>query len=335
MFVAAAAAFGMTAGIRSRHNHHATIQLPYNHYMNAIAILTTDRLDLVPLDPDRDAPSLHLMHGDPDMGIYSEPPTHDVEETRERLRAELAANGGWTWAVRLHGSDTALGTIGTFASEDTAIRGLSWYLRRSHWGRGIMGEAAPVVVDHLLAQPGIDGVEAWIDTRNLRSIGVARRAGLQEASRLARVYDDHVAQQVVMVRAAVPHDSDVVAIRTNLPVRNVAACTTLLTNILGLHVAFSFPDPPTTARLTATPWSGGSGIDLVATDDTIVPVRITLDLGIATDRVYERTIAAGMPVDGPPKDQPWYRRTFAFRLPEGHIIEIHGPLRPRQEQHWG
>ncbi|MFC7622016.1 GNAT family N-acetyltransferase [Microlunatus sp. GCM10028923] len=299
--------------------------------MGATTVLTTARLELVPLDPDRDAESLHAMLGDPAMDPYGwAEPTGDVAETRERLRADLAGNGGWTWAVRLRPDDAALGAIGIFSDQGRSIRGLSWHLRRSHWGRGIMGEAAPVVVEHLLAQPGITGVEAWIDTRNLRSIGVARRAGLQEASRMARVYPDHVAQQVVMVRAAEPRDSDVVAVFPDLPVRDVEAGAEQLAHVLGLHVAFRYPDPPTMARLTVTPWAGSQGLNLVRAEGTIPPVSLTIDLGIAPDLVYERALAAGLGVDGPPVDQPWYRRTFAMVLPDGQQLRVQGPLRPER-----
>ena len=194
-----------------------------------------------------------------------------------------------------------------------------------------MGEAAPLVVEHLLAQPGITGVEAWIDTRNLRSIGVARRAGLQEASRMARVYSDHVAQQVVMVRAAEPRDSDVVAVFPDLPVRDVRASAQQLAQVLGLHLAFLHPDPPTMARLTITPWAGSQGLNLVQAVGDVAPVSLTIDLGIPPDLVHERALAAGLAVDGPPQDQPWYRRTFAILLPDGQQLRVQGPVRPERD----
>jgi RimJ/RimL family protein N-acetyltransferase len=256
-------------------------------------------------------------------------PARDVAETRERLGTALAANGGWTWAIRLRPSHEALGTIGTHSDQGSSIRGLSWHLRRSHWGRGIMTEAAPVVIDHLLAQPGITGVEAWIDTRNRRSIGVARRAGLSEVARMARVYDDHIAQQVVMARAAEPRDDDVMQVRPYLAVLDVRVTASLMSEILGLHVAFLYPDPPTFARLTVAPWSGSGGIDLAQAMGEITPATVRVDLGIAADLVHARACASGVEVDGPPADQPWYRRTFTFSLPEGHRIQVDGPLRPK------
>lgn len=191
--------------------------------------LRTGRLDLVPLDPDRDAEDLHEMYGDPEFHRYGPgEPAVDVAATRTRLVEEFDGCSGWIWVLRLRPRTKALGTIGLFFDQGASIRGLSWGISRQYWGRGLMGEAAPVVVDHLLSQPGIDGVEAWIDTRNTRSLGVARRARLDLRARLARVYADHTAQQVVMGRAAEPHDDDVLAVRPSLPVRDVAATCKLL-----------------------------------------------------------------------------------------------------------
>jgi RimJ/RimL family protein N-acetyltransferase len=298
-----------------------------------VQTLTTERLRLARLDPDRDAASLHLMHCDRAMYDFDgdNGPTASVEATRDRLMHEFTGNGGWTWAVRLRTSDEPIGTIGLFFDQGTTIRGLSWHLRRDHWGRGIMGEAAPVVVDHLLSQPGIDGVEAWIDSRNTRSLGVARRARLDERARLPRVYADHTAQQVVMARAAEPRDPDVLGVRSPLQVRDVRATSDVLTGVLGLCVAFVTDDePPGFARLGVAQWSGSPGIDLARAEGDIVPAAISVDIGLPTDQVYERALAAGVDVLAPPEDRPWYRRDFAFRLAEGHRVEVSGPTRPER-----
>ncbi len=294
--------------------------------------LGTARLDLVPLDPDRDAPSLHALYGDPEHDPYGpDGASRDEAGTRERLVQMLAENGGLTWAIRLRPDEQAIGAIGVFSDQGRSIRGLSWYLLRAYWGRGLMGEAAPVVVEYLLAQPAITGVEAWIDTRNLRSIGVARRARLTESARMARVYADHTAQQVVMTRAAEPRDDDVVAVRLSLMVTDVRATAVLLTQVLGLHLAFEHPDPPTMARLLVSPWSGSPGIDLHQATGPIHPSGVTVEVGVPTDLVHRRAVAAGLEIADPPQDQPWYRRTCTLLLPEGHRIAVHGPLRPERE----
>lgn len=155
-----------------------------------------------------------------------------------------------------------------------------------------MGEAAPVVVDHLLAQPGIDGVEAWIDTKNTRSLGVARRARLDERARLARVYADHTARQVVMARAAEPLDGDVLAVRPSLPVRDVPETCKRLAGVLGLSLRFELGDPPTFARLGLGPWSGCPGIDVTGVvEGDIAATTVSVDTGVPTDVIHERALS--------------------------------------------
>lgn len=292
-------------------------------------ILTTKRLDLLPLDSERDAHSLHAMFGDSEHDQFGyEPPSRDVSETRARLDSALAKNGGWTWAIRFHQDPNAIGIVGLFEDQGGPIRGLSWDLTRRYWGQGLMSEAARAAVDRLLDEPGITGVEAWIDTRNIRSIGVARRAGLAESARMARVYADHTAQQVVMSRAAEPCDPDVVAVRVNLEVTDIRAMTTALIDVFGLRLAFEYGDPPTMARLAISPWTGCSSIDLRQASGEITPSAAALEIGLPTDVIYQRATQAGLSVPRPPQDEPWHRRTVTVQLPDGHRITADGPLRP-------
>lgn len=292
----------------------------------SIRPLTTERLDLVPLDPDRDAESLHAMLGDQDFHLFGDGEvSRDVDRTRARLAEQVAGNGGLTWAIRLRPDTAAIGTVGVFYDQGTPIRGLDWGLSRRHWGRGIMSEAARAAVDNLLAQPGIDGVEAWIDSRNTRSLGVARHARLDERSRLPRTTGDHVGQSIVMARSAVPRDPSVFACRPSLAVRDLPATADLLARVFELHVPFMYGDPPTFARLGVSPWSDSPGLELSKATGDITTVSFSIDIGIATDTVYDRALAEGLPVSGPPENQPWHRREFELQLPEGHRIRVIGP----------
>ncbi len=285
--------------------------------------LKTERLALVPLDPARDAEDLHAMLSDPKVQRYAaEGPTKDVAETQAQLEKDLKGNGGLTWAIRLEGTEQAIGTAGVFYDQGTTIRGLSWYLRRDHWGRGITSEAARAVVDHLLEQPGIDGVEAWIDTRNVASIGVARRAGLDEVSRMPRVYADHIAQQVVMARAVEPRDPEVLAVRPMLSVRDSKATARALCEVLGLRVEF---EHGTYLRLAARPWVASVGLDLVEEDKAFATVIV--GIGFSVDECYQRANDQGIETEAPPEDMPWYRREFTMVV-DGNFIRVSGPTRP-------
>lgn len=287
--------------------------------------MKTARLDLVALDLDRDLGALHAMFSDAEWarGGYMEP-TASVEESRDRLVQEFGDNGGWTWVLRVRPDEEAAGVIGVFSDQGSSIRGMSWYLRRERWGAGLMSEAARAVIDHLLQQPSITGVEAWIDSRNVRSIAVARHAGLDLVGRLPRTQYGEVAQSVVMGRAAEPSDPVTFGVTAALDVHDVGGTARLLCELLGLHVRFEFDG---FVHLGLSEWNGQSGLEVRRATGDISPATITVDVGVPVDPLYDAAHAAGL-ANTPPQDTPWYRRTFALHLPEGHKLTISGPVNP-------
>jgi hypothetical protein len=206
---------------------------------------------------------------------------------------------------------------------------MSWALLAAHRRQGLMGEAAAAVVPWLLAQPGVAGLEAWIDSTNLASLGVARRAGMEERARLPRTYDDRIAQTIVMAIAARREDPVVFSIAPVLAVRDVDATATLLRDLLDLRVAWSAGEPRTrVAQLAHAPWSGSPGLQLRAADGPIDPAELAVETGVRVDDVHARALAAGLEVREPPGNRPWYRRDFTLRLPEGHRLTVSGPVTP-------
>ncbi|WP_432893064.1 GNAT family N-acetyltransferase [Kribbella sp. CA-245084] len=287
-------------------------------------MLETARLDLVEFEMERDLPPLHAMFSDPEWarGGYMTPATSE-SESRERLEREFGDNGGWTWVLRVRPEQTAVGVIAVFSDQGSSIRGLSWYLQRDRWGAGLMSEAARAVVDHLLVQPSIAGVEAWIDSRNVRSIAVARHAGLDLVGRLPRTLDGEIAQSVVMGRAAKPADPTTFAIMPVLEARDVAGTARLLCELLGLQIRFELED---VVHLGLTEWNGQSGLEVRRATGAISPAAITFEVGVLVDPLYDAALAAGLVESTAPEDMSWYRRTFTLVLPEGHRLTISGPV---------
>lgn len=291
--------------------------------------LATARLTLTPLDLDRDLDDLHVMLADPAVATFDDgPPSATLAETRWGLSRAFAENGGATWTIRLRDDPTALGTIGVFSDQGTTIRGIGWSLRASHWGQGITGEAARTVVPWLLAQPGVDGLEAWVDVRNVRSIGVAVRAGMRERGHLPRTVKGEVTTTLVLARAAQPVEPMVRTISAVLPVGDVAATIATLTAVFAMHIAWAIDEPPTLACVAMTPWAGSAGIRVAAASGEIVPVAVRFEVGVPVDDVVARAEAAGLRVVARPVDQPWYRREATVALPDGHQLTIAGALSP-------
>jgi RimJ/RimL family protein N-acetyltransferase len=300
-----------------------------------MAELSTARLVLRPLDPTHDAADLFEMDADPlvHQFVYGSSPSHSIDQLQRRLAANLDQNGGMTWALRLRDDPTVLGTIGVFADQGTTIRGLGWTLRRSHWSQGLMSEAASTIVPFLLAQPGVDGLEAWADSRNIGSLKVAARAGLTERARLPRSYDDRVGQTVVMAVAAQPIDPTVFSITTALEVHDVEVTAQLLCELFGLHVAWMHGEPAGIGEVALAPWSGSAGIQLRRREGKVRTTEVTFEVGLWVDDIHARVQAAGLEVLEAPGDRSWGRRDFTFALPEGHRIGVSGATTPANWSH--
>ena len=180
----------------------------------------------------------------------------------------------------------------------------------------------------LLAQPGVDGLEAWADSRNIGSLKVAARAGLTERARLPRSYDDHVGQTVVMAIAAKPVDPSVFSVTAALEVHDVERTARLLCGLFAMHIAWLHGEPAGVGEIAVAPWSGSPGIQLRRREGEVRATEVTFEVGVWVDDIHDRVQAAGLDVIEPPADRPWGRRDFTFALPEGHRISVSGATTP-------
>lgn len=288
--------------------------------------LHSEHLDLAPLDPRRDATDLHPAWSDPAVlePIGEHTPTSSVAQTVDRLTAMSSGPGIHVWTVRKAGSSDALGVVGMFAAPgETGIAGITWRLRRDAWGRGIMSEAALLVVEHLLAQPHIRGVEAWINATNTRSLGVARNAQMDLRGYLPHAETGY---QLVMGRPDVDVQPRLLSVSATLPVRDVAATARLLEDALGFQRRFEYGEPPEFAGLAIDMWSASPLVHLseAGTND-IAPVEISVDC-TDVDDLHDHALVAGLTVEGPPTAKPWHRREFTVTIPDGHRIRLGAAL---------
>ena len=218
--------------------------------------LTTARLLLTPLDPDRDAQALHAAYRDPDvMRWWNTPVRLDVADTRRDLASGVAAEGARIWAVRE--AQEPVGLVGLLGDVD--VPGLTWLLCKAAWGRGLMTEAAAAVVDHAFGALGLDRVEAWVDATNTRSLATARRIGLTERGRLAQRYPhrEQPHESIVLGRARAAEPTPVLNVEVTLPVRDVAAALDLLRSVLGARTLYSVGEPASMVGVVFGPWSVG------------------------------------------------------------------------------
>lgn len=290
--------------------------------------LRTERLWLVPLDPQADAADVHDAFTDAEvMRFWVVPPSADLAATTSWLIDALTLEGAHLWALRESEHGPVIGFVGILGS--VPVPGLQWLLRRQWWGNGYAAEAVIAVVEHALGELALDRVEAWVDPANIRSLAVARRAGLTERGRLIQRYPhrDHPQQSIVLGRSRQPEQDSVINVVVELLVRDVPGTIRLLQEALDFHIAFTEGEPLTFAALSIGPWNGGRRIHLIESKkDTVSPVALTLEVVADAFHMYQAAVDAGAKVNGPPEVEPWGRREFVIQLPEGHALTVSCPV---------
>ena len=88
------------------------------------------------------------------------------------------------WALTGRDDDRPVGMIELRLAGHRAEMG--YVLARDRWGRGLMSEAALVVVDWALAQPGVFRVWSVTDVDNGASARVLEKVGMQREGLLRR-----------------------------------------------------------------------------------------------------------------------------------------------------
>lgn len=148
--------------------------------------IETQRLDIVPLDPHRDAARLHTIRSQYEVWSNMGQNEPSSVPNPDGMRSEMEKNGGWNWVIRLKETQEVIGSVSL--NPGGAIRGMAWYLDPVYWGQGLMSEAVSSVVENLLGTRTFHGLEAWINSDNRPSIAVARNAGMTERGRMPIYY---------------------------------------------------------------------------------------------------------------------------------------------------
>ena len=149
--------------------------------LSALPVLATDRLVLRELRAE-DAPALFAMRSDPVvMELVRRPLATTIDDAHAliaKIQGIQAANEGAQWAITIKGDDTFIGLIGLWRIIKEHHRAeMGYTLARAHWGKGIMSEAIPPVLDHGFRVFGCHSVEAITDPRNTASIRVLEKNG--------------------------------------------------------------------------------------------------------------------------------------------------------------
>jgi ribosomal-protein-alanine N-acetyltransferase len=152
--------------------------------------LVTPRLRLEPLTVAH-ADALFAMHCDPlhqrflDHGAPAS--LQALRERHARLESRRSADGREHWlnwalvALNDDIGDGALGVVQATVLEDGAAW-IAYEVTRTHWGRGLAGEAVRAMLPHLVQHYGAERFLATVDRRNERSWRLLERLDFERAS---------------------------------------------------------------------------------------------------------------------------------------------------------
>lgn len=154
--------------------------------------IATPRLRLRWLTP-QDVPALFAIFGDPVVCRYwSRPPLPNIAAA-EALQQDIARlfeeRTLFQWGVADAATDTVIGTctLGSLSAQHRRAE-LGYALARSAWGHGYMAEVLPAILDFAFDKLQLHRIEADVDPRNTRSIGVLERHGFKREGFLREKY---------------------------------------------------------------------------------------------------------------------------------------------------
>ncbi len=153
-----------------------------------LPVVATRRLTLRPIE-EGDAEGLHGAYGDAGaMRFWDSPVSRDALETQARIRQSLAVELRWhgMWAIEAHPGGFA-GMI-NYHNVDPHNRhlALSWILAPAFWRRGLMTEAAQLVLAHCFFTMEMHRAEVLIEPQDVASRGLAAKLGFKQESDLLR-----------------------------------------------------------------------------------------------------------------------------------------------------
>ena len=117
------------------------------------------------------------------MRFWSTAPHRSIESTQAWLRAMMESTPEESEDFIIEHEGNVVGKVGFFRLPE-----IGFILRRDLWGKGLVGEAAAAVVEHVFRTREIDDLKADVDPRNIASLRVLERLRFVETGRAERTY---------------------------------------------------------------------------------------------------------------------------------------------------
>ena len=119
------------------------------------------------------------MASDPEFAIFGARQPADRAAMHRALERIIAV----PWAQRpefaIEWEGQMVGRVMLDIDRVNLVAALGYGVAREHWGRGIASEAAQAVTDYAFTELGVEKVAARVDPRNLASVRVLEKLGMQ------------------------------------------------------------------------------------------------------------------------------------------------------------
>lgn len=133
---------------------------------------------------ESDVDAFFEIMSDPEtMRYWSTTPHRSIETTRAWLRAMLDADPAVSDEFVIEHEGAVVGKVGAYRLPE-----IGFILKREHWGKGIMTEAAAALIERLFRVRAVPELTADVDPRNVGSLRVLERLGFVEYARAERTY---------------------------------------------------------------------------------------------------------------------------------------------------
>jgi len=153
---------------------------------------SSQRLDMILIHKEH-AQQTHSFLQNPDLYTYlpKDPPTLLAVEKQYRFWEDRSSPDGseyWlNWVVFY--KKICIGTLQAGVQRSTKVASIAYMISTAYQGQGFATEAVAAMIEHIRCDYRVKLIKAWIDTRNLPSIRLVERLGLERVERIEKA--DH------------------------------------------------------------------------------------------------------------------------------------------------
>jgi RimJ/RimL family protein N-acetyltransferase/catechol 2,3-dioxygenase-like lactoylglutathione lyase family enzyme len=291
--------------------------------------LSTERLQLTPLDPD-DAQDLFAVYSHPEaMRYWDSPPHESVDQTKATILREISPTDSCWWAVR-EADGPAIGVVGYLGNP--GVPGMGYILHPDHWRRGLMSEAVRAALSFGFTTRGLDRTELWIFAQNEASLALAESIGFQRMGRFRQQYHHESRSHEKIVYGLYAHEwletgqpaaPRFYGLHPVLQVGDIQATAAFYRDVLGFEIDFMYGEPPEYAGISRGDWTVERAqlhIAQVAAPPETAGANLYITVGPELDQLCEQYRQNGVDIFSEPQTFPWGRREFAIRDLNGYQI---------------